>query len=136
MKNEVFFIYFFLIIGYSSFSQSDSIKQIQNINATLFNHYINVLPNAVIIDTRYWQNFKKKRIPNAFLAENQLELKSLTDSLDIDQPLFIYGDYPERDYSVAELLINKGFKSIFVLNGGFKEYIKMQFFIDKKRLKR
>ena len=92
--------------------------------------------NHLLLDVRYWIEFKRGRIPHAILAENSKVLSGITDTLDLDTPLFLYCAENFRSTAAGKSLAEKGFKKIYILDIGFYGWRAAGKEIDKKRLKR
>jgi len=89
-----------------------------------------------LIDVRSRLEYRVGRIPGAILAEKSIKLFSFTDTLDRDTPLFLYCAINTRSHAAAELLAEKGFKYIYVLEPGIAGWKSAGKEVDKKRLKR
>jgi rhodanese-related sulfurtransferase len=91
--------------------------------------------NKVVLDIRTQKEYRKERIPGAVLAENREILLSFCDTLDIDQPLFVYCSDNYRSPVACQLLIEKGFRHVFNLRDGLSEWVKSGLETDKKRIR-
>jgi rhodanese-related sulfurtransferase len=87
----------------------------------------------VLIDTRTPGEFRRERIPGAVLAENRGKLMLLTDSLDLDHPLFIYCDIGDRSSVACRLLAEKGHTHVYNLLGGIREWKHSSLEVDTKK---
>jgi len=72
----------------------------------------------IIVDARTYDEFRTERIPGAILAEKSEELYSITDTLDLDCPVFIYCSDNIRSKTASEMLAKKGFTRIYNLKDG------------------
>src|SRR4030042_2878034 len=80
--------------------------------------------NKVVLDISTLKEYRRERIPGAVLAENRETLMSVCDTLDIDQPLFVYCSDNYRSPAVCRLLKEKGFRNVFNLVGGLSDWKK------------
>ena len=92
--------------------------------------------NHVLIDVRTYGEFRKERITNAILARNSEELFRVSDTLDLEQPLFIYCDVESRSITACELLHDKGFKYLYILEEGIIGWKDRDLEMDESRLSR
>ena len=97
---------------------------------------MNLKENMVLIDVRTVREFQKERIPNALLADNSKVLSNITDTLDLEQPLFIYCDDEARSSTACNLLIEKGFKNVYLLKEGLIGWKIHNLEIDDSRIRR
>ena len=135
MKNLQLLIISLLLFAISknTFSQENK-YEVQNITIHDFAKIISEFDNAVIIDVRYWKDYRKKRIKNALFAEKSSQLKAICDTLDYEQPILLYCDFGDRSITASDFIIKWGFQKVYNLKGGFKEWQKTGFDFDKKRL--
>lgn len=83
---------------------------------------LNQFGNAVLIDVRTKKEFRKERLPNSILADKKKVLLSIADTLDHEQPLFVYCDEGSRSFTACILLADEGFKKIYNLEDGLIEW--------------
>lgn len=137
MKKEKFLIISLLFLFFSNniFSQNEEVE-VQNITAHDFMQIVSEHANSVIIDVRYWKDYRKKRIKNALFAEKSKQLKAICDTLDLEQPILIYCDYGDRSVTAADFILDWGFKKVYNLKEGLKDWKRVGFDLDKKKLPR
>lgn len=135
-KPVFFALLFFLFSTIYAFSQEQDSAQVRKVPPAEFYELLLSFENELVIDTRLWKEYRKRRIPNAFSAANGKKLKSLTDSLDRETPLLVYCDYEDRSETVCNLLIQWGFKNVYQLLGGFDAWRRQDLKTDRKRLRR
>jgi len=92
--------------------------------------------NEVLIDVRTVREFQKERIPNALLANNSKILFSITDTLDLEQPLFIYCDDESRSSTACTFMIERGFRNVNLLKEGMIGWKNRNLEIDDSRIRR
>ena len=91
--------------------------------------------NPVLIDVRTPDDFLKERIPGAILAETRSDLTSIADTIDGDRPLFLYCEYNQRSTAACSLLVEKGFRNVYNLEGGLIQWRLLEYELDKKKIK-
>lgn len=96
---------------------------------------LNLHDNKVVLDISTLKEYRRERIPGAILTENKEMLISVCDTLDIDQPLFVYCSDNYRSPSACRLLKEKGFRNVFNLVGGLSEWKKSGYSTDRKRIR-
>jgi len=85
---------------------------------------------VVILDVRLWEDYASDRIINSIWAGELSELEKVVQDIDKNRAVFIYCDYDDRSSVVSKILKKKGFKQIFILNGGLVDWKNMGFPID------
>jgi len=97
---------------------------------------IHQVSNPLIVDVGEYKDYQKERIPGAVPAPTRDDLFSLTDTLDREQPIFIYCKYISRSITAYELLDKKNFSNIFVLKEGIIGWKKQGLETDNKHITR
>lgn len=92
-----------------------------------------VLP--LLLDIRTREDFKKERISGAVLAESMEILFKIADTLDIDQPVLLYCEFGYRSYEACKTLKDRGFRSVYNLQGGLVSWRASGFELDRKNLR-
>ena len=130
---KLYWVLFLFISVIDLNAQMKSVK-IYMLNADEFYIKLNSTPEKLILDVRELKDFKKERIQNAVAASNQQVLLTIADTLDHEIPLFIYCDVITRSIEASELLKNKGFVKIYILEEGIIGWKKKKLPVDKKRM--
>jgi rhodanese-related sulfurtransferase len=78
-------------------------------------------------------NSSDQKIPGAL----RIDLKELDKQLDLiplNQSIIVYGNSEQQAYSekVAQILIDRGFKDIFLLDGGFYSWLRAGYPLESK----
>ena len=79
---------------------------------------LNAAEVPLIIDVRTWKEYRKDRIPGAKLTESSVMLKTIVDSFDLEQAIFIYCDDNQRSTAACSFLKDWGYKNVNELAGG------------------
>ncbi len=124
----------FFVPGISA--QQHSADSCMNLDAAEFYLRMHAAVMPVLIDTRSWEEFRKERIKGAVLAESRESLYSITDSLDFDQPVFLYCEDDYRSPVACRILIEKGFRKLYNLEGGLIAWRASSYELDRKKLPR
>ena len=90
----------------------------------------------VIIDARTWKEYRKDRIHGAILTESSTSLKSIVDSLDIEQPIFVYCDDNQRSTAACSFLRDWGYSNVTELAGGMIAWKLAAYEIDTEKIKK
>jgi len=90
----------------------------------------------LIIDVRTWKEYRKDRIRGAILTESSTSLKSIVDSLDIEQPIFVYCDDNQRSTSACSFLRDWGYTNVTELAGGMIAWKQAAYEIDTEKIKK
>ena len=135
MKFRISTIVVLLIIPFLLLAQRQDVDSIRNLNPEEFYLKLHSENNPVLIDSRTKDNFSKERIHGAILAESKADLISLVDTLDKGRPLFLYCEYNQRSPAACSLLIEKGFRNVYNLEGGLIQWRLLEYELDKKKIK-
>ena len=103
------------------------------------NEFINFhlkYPNAQILDVRFYEQYKRKRISGAISAPNRDSLKHFIDTTDYENYILIYCDYKTRCYTVKEILLQEGFENVFYLSDGIRKWKNKGLKLDRNRIKK
>ena len=89
----------------------------------------------LIIDARTWKEYRKDRIQGARLAESSVDLKSAVDTVDMEQPIFVYCDDNQRSSAACTILNDWGYTNVSELAGGMIAWKLASYEIDTARIK-
>ena len=109
---------FFLLVACITYSQSKQSQSFVGLEAEEFIIQMGLSDNEILIDVRTLKEYKKERIPDAIFASNSEKLFSITDTLDFEQPLFVYCEEESRSISACNHLKTRGFKYVYFLKDG------------------
>jgi rhodanese-related sulfurtransferase len=90
----------------------------------------------LIIDARTWKEYRKDRIHGANLTEYSAELKSVVDSVDMEQPIFVYCDDNQRSTAACSFLRDWGYTNVSELAGGMIAWKLAAYEIDTEKIKK
>ena len=90
----------------------------------------------LIIDARTWKEYRKDRIDGAILTESSTSLKSVVDSLDMEQPIFVYCDDNQRSTAACSFLRDWGYTNVTELAGGMIAWKLAAYEIDTEKIKK
>lgn len=105
-------------------SRWDLLKnKLNNLNPEAFHHQLLDTPNSILIDVRRPEEFATGALENAqninYLGENFWEE---LDALDTNKTYFVYCRSGRRSIRTCTLMQNGGFKKVYNLDGGLKEW--------------
>jgi rhodanese-related sulfurtransferase len=130
------FTFFFFLLNFPGYSQEKQLNDFQVLDAHEFFIQMNLVENEVLLDAREYNEYRKGRIPHAISASNSSELFRIADTLDLEQPLFIYCDDSNRSTTACALLTDSGFKKVFLLRDGLIAWKHYGLKLDRKKLRR
>lgn len=87
--------------------------------------------NPVILDARDSAHFTKFKLKTAIHAPTKKVLYSIIDSLDKDKPIFVYCEIGARSILAANELKLQGFKHIYNLENGIRNWQKEGYLVVK-----
>lgn len=76
----------------------------------------------LIVDVRNEEDYEELHIPDSIFLD-QYTFNDFVEEIDKEQMIVIYCYRGNRSKKTALRLINKGFKEVYNLTGGFKEWI-------------
>jgi len=88
----------------------------------------------LIIDARTWKEYRKDRIPGARLTESSTILRSVVDSFDVDQAIFVYCDDNQRSTTACSFLREWGYNNVYELAGGMIAWKLASYEVDKEKI--
>ncbi len=86
--------------------------------------------NAILFDLREKAAFEESRIVDALSADSKENLKSYLIEIKKNDPIFIYCDYGIRSKQCFKWLKSLGYKKIYQLKGGIKNWKDAGFPLD------
>lgn len=90
----------------------------------------------LIIDVRTWKEYRKDRLQGARLTESSIDLKSAVDSVDREQPIFVYCDDNQRSTAACSFLMDWGYTNVSELAGGMIAWKLAAYEIDTEKIKK
>ncbi len=111
-------------------------KEYLTVGADTFYIRMNLAQNEVILDTQTCHEYGRKRIPGAVHAPRSEKLLSIADTLDREQPLFVYCRDDYRSTTACKILAGEGFLEVYDLRGGLRQWERAGYPVDKKRIRR
>lgn len=107
-----------LIMGACSQNQ-----QAKDLDAKAFKELVAQTPNAIIVDVRTDGEVAHGVIENAIQIDfNEPNFAPNLDKLDKNKPAFVYCASGGRSGSASKIMVEKGFKQVYNLNGGINAW--------------
>lgn len=98
-------------------------QQAKDLDAKAFKELIAQTPNAIVIDVRTDGEVEQGVIENAIQIDfNGQNFELNLDKLDKNKPTFLYCASGGRSGSVSKIMVEKGFKQVYNLNGGINAW--------------
>ncbi len=114
MKNNLLLLG--LIVGIGACSSG---QKAQTIDAKAFQNLIDTLPDEVVVDVRTTPELVAGVIPQDFQMDyNAPDFEKQIEKLDKNKPVLLYCATGGRSASAGKLLMAKGFKKVYNLDGG------------------
>lgn len=117
-------------------SQTAQQRSFTKLDPNEFYIQMKLMENDLLIDVRTVREFQKERIPHAILASKSTVLFSIADTLDLEQPIFVYCEDEARSITACNLLIERGFRNVYMLKEGIIGWKIRNLEIDNSRIKR
>jgi rhodanese-related sulfurtransferase len=88
-----------------------------------FNETLEKTSNAIVLDVRTPEEYSRGHIKNALLNDiNNSAFEQKLEELDKDQTYFVYCKAGVRSRKARDLMLAKGFKTVFQLEGGIDDW--------------
>ena len=130
-------VFFFIILfSFQIHAQDAQVDSCRHLNADEFYITMQSCEYPLVIDTRSTREFRRDRIPGAILVKTRSELDKMGDSLDLDQPLFLYCEGGYRSRVACRILCKRGFRNVYNLREGLIEWRLSPYPLDRKRIPR
>lgn len=98
-------------------------QQAKDLDAKAFKELIAQTPNAIIVDVRTDGEVAQGVIENAIQIDfNGQNFELNLDQLDKNKPTFLYCASGGRSGSASKIMVEKGFKQVYNLNGGINAW--------------
>ncbi|MEO5602813.1 MAG: rhodanese-like domain-containing protein [Cyclobacteriaceae bacterium] len=99
-------------------------QSIQVLSLDSFEKRLNELPDKIILDVRTPEEYQDAHIKNATLRDiYDPDFKEKVNNLDKSKPIFVYCASGIRSEKAANILSQLGFKKIYHMEGGLKQWI-------------
>lgn len=93
----------------------------KRLHSFYWNELNNLPENAMLIDVRNEQEFLDSHIPGAVNIPVD-EVRNTIDTIDKNQPIYLYCQIGLRGYIAYRIFKQKGFKEVYSLSGGYALY--------------
>lgn len=117
-------------------AQDVLVDSCRHLGADDFYIIMNSCDYPLIVDTRSLREFRRERIPGAILVKSRTDLEKMADSLDLDQPLFLYCEAGYRSRVACRILCKKGFRNVYNLREGLIEWRLSPYPLDREKIKK
>ncbi len=111
-------------------------QKLNKLECDMFYELINQKENLLLLDIRTGEKYYKSRIENCIWAETKSQLNPLLDNINKEVPIFIYCEIGKRSNQCSNYILKKGFKNIYELKGGFRDWIKNGYPVDSSNIKK
>jgi thioredoxin 1 len=123
MKNILMYSATLFAFVLMSFNSAQAQNKKTNLTAIEFDKKIKALPKAIILDVRTASEFSEGHIKNAKNIDwNGSNFDKETSKLNKSKPILVYCLAGGRSAAAASKLREAGFKQVYELNGGMKEW--------------
>ena len=99
-----------------------------------FYNLLNDNTDIMLFDIRVLDKFKESRIQDAYWGGTKENLKPLLKSIKNDTPIFLYCEIGKRSKECSKWLLSLGYKKIYELKGGIREWKKNGFPLDSSTI--
>jgi len=117
-------------------AQDVTLDSCRHLDAVDFYIRLHSCEYPLLIDVRTFEEFRRERIPGAILVESRAGLEKMADSLDREQPLFLYCEDDHRSRVACKILAGRGFRDVSNLRGGLASWKAFRYELDRKKIKK
>ena len=90
---------------------------------------------GILLDVRLYEDYKEMRIKSAVWAGEKVVLIEILKDVGKEQNIYLYCyEGRARGKAVIDILLEKEYKNIFFLKGGFNGWVKKGFETDKTKI--
>jgi rhodanese-related sulfurtransferase len=136
MKTYYVIISFFLIFSAISGGQVPDSSKIRSLPPAQFLAAYQKSEKSIMLDVREFFEYKKSRLKDAVNIPSMGDLDSSADTIDKHTDLFFYCTSGFRSKRVARYFYDKGFLSVYSLDGGIMAWRKAELPVVRKRIKK
>ena len=136
MKLTCFVILLFLTLSVSTQSQVPDSSKVRSVPPAEFLAAYQKSRKGMMIDVREFFEYKKTRLKDAVNIPSSGHLESSADTIDKSRDLFFYCTSGFRSKRVAKFFYERGFTSVYSLDGGIKAWRKAGMEVVRKRIRR
>lgn len=105
------------------YAQSDQTAHVRNVAPSVFKHLVDSMENEVVVDLRTPDEIRSGKIPGAIEIDFfGPDFEPVISRLDKNRTYLLYCASGGRSGETAELMKKMGFKKLFNLKGGFREW--------------
>ena len=116
-----------------AFSQETKENVFSHVSLSEFKHLMDSLHGEVVVDLRTPDELKQGKIPGAIVIDFfGPDFEPLIEALDRDKVYLLYCASGARSGETLELMSNMGFKQVYELEEGFREWLKAKLPVDRK----
>jgi phage shock protein E len=125
------FVCLFILVFFSGCSNATDNKTYQNINAKVAFELIQN-KEVLILDVRTKGEYAQGHITDSVLIPVQVLSTDFTKIMDFkEKPILIYCRSGNRSVTSSNILLEKGFKDLYNLKGGIKDWVNKGYSIQK-----
>lgn len=128
MHRKILIFCFFILVSTSLSAQENKVVTLL---PDAFNAAIQQAESPLIFDVRDNAFYKKYKIPGALHMPDKATLRSCTDTLDHDTPIFVYCEVGFMSRIVSNLLVEEGFNAVHTLEKGINRWHKLGYPVEK-----
>ena len=132
-KFKVWFVSFILCGNLMNGQAQIKFFTCHEISVDEFHAWHEAFPQLVVLDIRPKTDYLDKHIPRAIWVSGDSDLISMSDTIDADQKVVIYDKYGDESIDACLLLASKGKHAVFQAKGGFDEWERLGYPVEKTR---
>ncbi len=109
-------------------------QKAKTVDCDNFYKLLNTDTNVMLFDIRVLAKFEESRIQDAYWGGTKKNIKPLLKSINNDTPIFLYCEIGKRSKECSKWLLSLGYKKIYELKGGIREWKKNGFPLDNSTI--
>jgi rhodanese-related sulfurtransferase len=124
MKNQTILLIVFCFSALAACSQKNA-KTPAVLNVKEFEEKLKASPDNTLVDVRTREEYEDGHLENSVLIDvNSSDFKEKIKKLDKSKTIFVYCAAGVRSEKAGTILLKEGFKKVYHLNGGIKQWEK------------
>ena len=131
LKILIFLLVIFTPVCQAQDEPVDTTKAITTLLPDMYFEKLQEISNPVIIDVRDMGHYKKYKMYESVHAATKKDLYTAIDTLDKQEPVFVYCEVGFRSNQASKLMAEEGFTAIYNLKKGIRNWKKEHFPVEK-----
>ncbi|MFB6343823.1 rhodanese-like domain-containing protein [Saccharicrinis sp. FJH62] len=131
LKISILLLFVIAPLCHAQEEAADTTKAITTLLPDTYYAKLQEVADPVIIDVRDMGHYKKYKLSGSVHAATKQDLYNAMDTLDKEEPVFVYCEVGFRSNQATKLMAKEGFTNIYNLKKGIRNWKKEHFPVEK-----